>query len=262
MIFMLLFCLLLFHQLGSLLGKQLSTQILPPSYHPYNQQLPDCQTDNKNIMKTTKKKGIVCPLVKDEEGFLSEWVAYYEMMGFDHIILYDDNSTTSFAELKPWIDSGFVTIKREWWSSFKMYTDIPYKKRNEFWPMMLLKMIAELDCKQVAVEMGIEIFVSLDLDEYLIPGNDKLTVMDELDKWFQYTGRGFAKLDKLNFSPTPHFLEPINLLTIEAFQVRMGRPGVCIYVCVCVYFCMFVLVSLCVCYAVYLFVYLSVCMLF
>ena len=35
--------------------------------------------------------------------------------------------------------------------------------------MMSVKLLAEDDCKEVAVSMGIEIFVSVDLDEYLMP---------------------------------------------------------------------------------------------
>jgi len=57
-------------------------------------------------------------MVRDEEGFLAEWVAFYEMQGFSTIIVYDDNSTQSFAELEPWIKSGFVRIEREWWKTF------------------------------------------------------------------------------------------------------------------------------------------------
>ena len=43
-------------------------------------------------------------------------MAYYEMQGFDHVIFYDNNSTMSFKELDPWIKTGFVEIKREWWA--------------------------------------------------------------------------------------------------------------------------------------------------
>lgn len=30
---------------------------------------------------TSQIKAIACPLVKDEEGYLSEWVAWHEMQG-------------------------------------------------------------------------------------------------------------------------------------------------------------------------------------
>jgi hypothetical protein len=37
---------------------------------PYNQHLPDCKTGFERIKKKPNKKGIVCPMIKDEEGFL------------------------------------------------------------------------------------------------------------------------------------------------------------------------------------------------
>lgn len=34
----------------------------------------DCKNENNvTIVKKTTMKGIVCPMIKDEEGFLSEW---------------------------------------------------------------------------------------------------------------------------------------------------------------------------------------------
>ena len=189
----------------------------------YNQHLPDCLATNyPRVYKKTDKKGIVCPMVKDEIGFLSEWTAFYEMQGFNHIIFFDNNSTTSFAELKPWLQSGFVTIERNWWAGEKgLFTN----KKNKYNDMMKVKMMAEVQCKQQAVKWGYEVFVSLDMDEYLMPTTNSITVMDELVHWFETTTRGMAMLSKLQFPPAPHILEPINLLTIEAYQTRMAEPG-------------------------------------
>jgi hypothetical protein len=82
---------------------------------PYYQHLPDCdKRTTPNVNKKTDRKGVVCPMIKDEIGFLSEFVAFYEMMGFNEVVFYDNNSTSSTAELKPWIDTGFVTIVQDW----------------------------------------------------------------------------------------------------------------------------------------------------
>ncbi len=41
---------------------------------PFNQYLPVSCNGNFNLpIKQTKAKGIICPMVKDEIGFLSEW---------------------------------------------------------------------------------------------------------------------------------------------------------------------------------------------
>ena len=94
-----------FHQITSKIDER----------SPYYQHLPDCTKGYRTISKNTTMKGIVCPMVKDETGFLSEWVAFHEMQGFNHIILYDNNSTLPLTEVQPWIERGFLTIKRDWW---------------------------------------------------------------------------------------------------------------------------------------------------
>jgi hypothetical protein len=68
--------------------------------------------------------------------------------------------------------------------------------------------------------MGYDIFISVDLDEFLFPISSKNTAIDELVDWFRDTQRRIMPLPKHNFNPIPHILEPINLLTIEAYQER------------------------------------------
>ncbi len=46
--------------------------------------------------------------------------------------------------------------------------------RSQFWLMMRLKLLAELDCKRIAISKNISIFTSIDLDEYLIPTNPEV----------------------------------------------------------------------------------------
>jgi hypothetical protein len=70
--------------------------------------------------------------------------------------------------------------------------------------MMAVKLLAEAECKEIAVKMGIEIFVSVDLDEYLFPSIDSMTVMDQLANWFNVTTRGYMHIAKLNFPSIPH----------------------------------------------------------
>ncbi|KAJ1397050.1 hypothetical protein B484DRAFT_458779, partial [Ochromonadaceae sp. CCMP2298] len=191
---------------------------------PYYQHLPDCdKRTTPNVIKKTDRKGVVCPMIKDEIGFLSEFVAFYEMMGFNEVVFYDNNSTSSTAELKPWIDTGFVTIVQDWGQA-----SIPglfKNKKKKYLDMMRVKFAAEVHCKASAAAKGYEVFVSVDMDEYVLPRRSGLTVMDDLMQWFDETTRGIAVISKLQFPPTPHILEPVNLLTLEAYQTRMGEPG-------------------------------------
>lgn len=190
---------------------------------PLNQHLPDCSKLNTQIIKKQSSwRGILCPMVKDEVGFLSEWVAYYELQGFTKIIIFDHNSTSSLAELDPWIKDGFVEIVHEkWWNEPWLFRN----KRNKFKDIMHIKYASEIICKQRAVDLGYEIFASLDIDEYLLPRDGNLTVIDDLKRLFLSTGRSVIPMNKYNFNSVPHILEPINLLTIEAYQTRMLNPN-------------------------------------
>jgi hypothetical protein len=122
--------------------------------------------------------------------------------------------------LDPWIKDGFVTIRRDWFSPKE--TD---KIKNTYFRMMAIKMAAEVECKERAVAMGYEIFISVDLDEYVMPSRSDTLLIDELADWFNKTTRGIASLTKLQFPATPHMLEPVNLLTIEAYQTRVRAPN-------------------------------------
>ena len=69
--------------------------------NPFYQKLPKCQQNTGNYSVITKKTtatGLLCPMIRDETGFLSEWVAYYQIHGFDHVRFYDHGSTHNYDE--------------------------------------------------------------------------------------------------------------------------------------------------------------------
>ena len=145
---------------------------------PLNQNLPNCNGgDFRRIQKKTKMKAIACPMFKDEEGFLSEWVAYYQMHGFDHITFYNDGSIdNSFVELQPWIDSGFVTIRSNFTQeSMNVRSDM---RDHGFRTSMAIKALSETECKLEALKLGYDYYFSLDLDEYVLPDLPGSTIVD------------------------------------------------------------------------------------
>ena len=143
------------------------------------------------------------------------------MHGFNKIIFYDNNSTQSFAEVEPWIETGFVSIVREWWKEVHFTVVDPDKFAIHNKPLDWLNHLAMIHCQETALKLGIDIFVALDIDEYLMPRyGQNVTVIDDLIAWMDKTEKNIAYLSKMNFSPTPHFHEPVNLLTIEAYQTR------------------------------------------
>jgi hypothetical protein len=192
---------------------------------PFFAHLANCENyDNKIVKKDPKIKGILCPMFRDEEGFLTEWIAFYQMMGFDHILFFDDGSTDkSLEELQPWIDVGFVSVNSNW--SIHTLNIDPKMTKIHFKTMMAAKALLETECKLQAIEWGYHYFVSLDLDEYMFPLNPKTTIVDELHRVMTTTGRNSYCFDKYAFPAAPHFLEPIDLLTIEAYQSRGSAPN-------------------------------------
>jgi hypothetical protein len=46
--------------------------------NPYDQAFPDC-TKHKRLVTESKLKVMVCPMIKDELGFLGEFAAYYKV---------------------------------------------------------------------------------------------------------------------------------------------------------------------------------------
>ena len=55
----------------------------------------------------------LCCMVKDEDHFIKEWIAYHALIGFEHFIIYDDVSTVPVEEqLRGWIAPERVTIVR------------------------------------------------------------------------------------------------------------------------------------------------------
>jgi hypothetical protein len=70
---------------------------------PFYQKLPKCQQQNSDsnsiiIEKKTSATGLLCPMIRDETGFLSEWVAYYQIHGFNHVRFYDHGSSDNYDE--------------------------------------------------------------------------------------------------------------------------------------------------------------------
>lgn len=84
-----------------------------------------------------------------------------------------------------------------------------------------MKADLESFCIQKGIDMGIDYFVSLDLDEYLMPMLGMTTAIDSMHTYYEQTHTNIIRLSKRNFQSTPHVLEPVNLLTLEAYHMRM-----------------------------------------
>jgi hypothetical protein len=155
--------------------------------------------------------------VKDEEGFLAEFVAYYVVQGVSHVIFYDDNSTTidkMAYELEPWIKRGYASLRRNW-DGYLGSAAVTWGKQ------MHQKKMMERDCKLTLHKWGYMYHISVDLDEYSVPMHEGISLVDGIHKIFsENPHRGVFNIQKLQFSAHPHILEPLDKLTIEAYQSR------------------------------------------
>jgi hypothetical protein len=215
--------------LGSIIGTSTPTPESIQDMSPYQQNLPECSTSYDKVVKKTTEKAILCPMIRDEEGFLAEFIAYHQVHGFDHIMIFDDGSIDGYRdEIAPWVNSGFVSVKGNW--TVESLDVHPNFLRNEFKKRMTTKQLLERQCKMQAVEWGYKYFVSIDIDEYIvvrdIPEHKgyPMSAVDAIDTYFQQSqGRGTLFLEKHNFASIPHIQEPVNLLQIEAYQTRMKK---------------------------------------
>ena len=205
-------------------GLNYARQRHPHEKSPLYQRLPNCTARNYEMHKKTKAKALLCPMFKDEEGFLTEWVAYHISQGIDHVYMFDDSSTdNSLQELEPWVKAGYVSVHNA--NSVAEGGLASHAGKNPFTQAMERKSVLERECKLWGIENGFSYFFSIDLDEYITPTQAGITAVDSFDKFVKETGRPILMMVKYNFQSTPHILEPVDMLTIEAYQTRMATPG-------------------------------------
>mgnify|MGYP003385523911 CR=1 FL=1 len=188
----------------------------------------------QRLVKGTTATGMACPIFRDEEGFLSEFVAYYQLHGLDHIKLYDDGSTdNSLVEIEPWIQSGFVSVEYNVSGMFQEALALEaeaetwewYTKVLEHGERIAMQFFAHDHCKSFAIANNFDFMFTLDIDEYMVPHAPGITVMDAVDILAKNTSKMIFTVQRVNFASTPHTLEPIDLLTIEAYHYRMAVYG-------------------------------------
>jgi hypothetical protein len=92
-----------------------------------------------------------------------------------------------------------------------------------------MKADLESFCIKKGVEMNIDYFASLDIDEYMMPVHGMVTAVDAMHDYYEKSRLNVIRLDKLNFQSAPHLLEPVNLLTLEAYHMRMPSPRAMTY---------------------------------
>lgn len=64
----------------------------------------------KNVV-SKKYYASICGIFKDEAPYLKEWIEYNQLLGIDHLYLYNNNSSDNFMEvLQPYIEDGYISL--------------------------------------------------------------------------------------------------------------------------------------------------------
>ncbi len=110
----------------------------------------------------------ICAIAKDEDFFIKEWVEYHLLIGFEHIYIYDNNSSVPISNtLSDYVDSCLVTVidfPLDMDQQRKAYMDGLQKYGSE--------------CKWMAV---------IDIDEFIVPKQEN-DIRDILDRYVGYGG--------------------------------------------------------------------------
>ena len=145
----------------------------------------------------------VCAIIKDEHDCIREWAEHNKSLGFDKIVLYDNNSAKPYdAELGDMIKKGFVEIRPwiddRWSRQIRAYNDFV---RSANW--------AENDyC------------AFLDPDEFIFFDKER-TVSEFMKLYSRYSGVG---LSWRTYNANGHIKTP-SIPTVEAYTTEFEYWG-------------------------------------
>lgn len=146
-------------------------------------------------------------IAKNESEYISEWIAYHKVQGFERIYLYDNDSTDTMKEcLQPYINSGFL-----------IYHQIHGTKQQGNAYTHALHHYGK-DCKYMAF---------IDCDEFLTPCNQGDKIIDVLNQTFQkYPKSGGIAVNWCMYGSSNFEDKPEGML-IDNFiwRAEIGKPG-------------------------------------
>ena len=127
----------------------------------------------------------ICAIAKDENPHLKEWVLYHFATGFEHIVIYDNNSKIPVrTELAEYVGAGLVTVID--------------------WPLTdAQQMSAYMDCLKRMRESTFWL-AYIDIDEFIVPMRHR-DVRDLLDN---YRAFGGLAMHWLTFGSGGHISRP------------------------------------------------------
>lgn len=112
----------------------------------------------------------ICAIIKDEDKDVREWLNYHFMTGFEHVLIFDNNSRTPLKRtLSDFISNGLVTVE-----------EFPLVHAQQLSAYMSALKYWGNNTKWLAF---------IDVDEFVVP-LEKDDIRDFLDDYNQYAGVG------------------------------------------------------------------------
>lgn len=146
-------------------------------------------------------------IAKNESEYISEWIAYHIVQGFEKIYLYDNDSTDTMKEcIQPYIDKGIL-----------IYHQIHGSKQQGNAYTHALHHYGK-DCKYMAF---------IDCDEFLTPCKYGEKIIDILDRTFhKYPKAGGIAINWCMYGSS-HLEDKPEGMLIENFlwRAEIGKPG-------------------------------------
>lgn len=148
-----------------------------------------------------KYKLCAVSIIKNEGDYIEEWIEFYRVMGFDKIVLYDNESTDNTKKLiKKYVDDGFVDYfyypgkKRQ----FDAYNDAIYKYKNQA-----------------------EYMIMIDADEFLYSTNPSDEIYEIVKSTFESDNKavGGCVVNWLCYGSNGHLTKPKGLV-IDNYLMR------------------------------------------
>jgi hypothetical protein len=178
-------------------GVRICKNIALSAYGIAKRIISDCTTKKYNLA--------IVVIAKNEQDYIKEWVAFHKVMGFDKIILYDNDSTDNMVnEIKPFINDGYVIYNKISGVNQQLNAYNDALKRYS----SLFRYMAFIDC-----------------DEFLLPVDNRDTVLSVVEKAMKKNRRaGGICVNWVMFGSSGYETKPEGLL-IENFIYRSRVPG-------------------------------------
>jgi hypothetical protein len=157
-----------------------------------------------------------CAIVNNERPYILEWVVYHRLVGFDHFLIYDNDSTDDTASaLRAFIDKGVVEYKR--WPGPKRAAqeamlDDCFNWRNPFPSRWMAHF--DIDEFLLALSQG-------EVSEAALLGKEPF-ILHRLLARFERRKQGTVVLDRMDFGTSGHAERPAGLV-VQQYTNRLVK---------------------------------------